>query len=260
MPALTYQYLTQNLSLSADSLKVVETRLLQQMQPLRCWQASVGYDKTLLSAIETKIGLYYKLYDREFPYTPPFSQYFFHYDQSGEIKATEQKSKRKALGLELSVQENHSKNYFYSASMSLFDIKDEYPDGSWHNDWINVGYTFYVSGGLQFCNSHLFSASVQGTGGRPFSPSAVASDCVGTRSMIYTATDFSTVGRLEKLLCANIRYGYTIRFCNRNVESFIEILNLFNSLPTIDYKFDGENLLEVKPFGVTPIIGCTVQL
>ena len=43
-----------------------------------------------------------------------------------------------------------------------------------------------------------------------------------------------------------------------SMETFVEILNLFNSRPTLEYRFNGQTFQEVKPFGTVPIIGVKV--
>jgi len=43
------------------------------------------------------------------------------------------------------------------------------------------------------------------------------------------------------------------------VESFLEILNVLNYQPTLEYQFNGVNFTEIKPFGYTPVAGCTVR-
>ncbi len=260
MPSLTYQYLAQYYALTNDSLKAIETRLLHQMQPLRCWETSIGYDKTFLKSFDAKCGLYYKWYDREYPYSTPYAQDLFYVDSTGKIVLPSQNSNRKAYGVELSLQHNHSRRFFYSLSGSVFDFKDKFSDGSWHDDWVNVGYTFSASGGFQFLDNHQFSLSVQGTGGRPYSPEIIVTDCIGRKSAQYSPNEGFNSQRLDKIITTNVRYCFTTHYRNWRVESFIEILNLFNNLPTLDYEFDGAALQPVKPFGITPIIGCKVEL
>jgi hypothetical protein len=258
MPSLTYQYLA-NSGLTSDSVEAVETRLLRRMQPLRCWETSIGYDKMLLKGVDAKCGLYYKWYDREYPYSTPFAQDLWYVDSTGKVVLPPQNSDRKAYGFELSLQNNHSRLLFYSLGGALFSIKDKFSDGSWHDDWVNVGYTFSAAGGLHFLSNHEFSLSVQGTGGRPYSPEIITANCIGIKSAQYAPGHAFNSERLDKILTANVRYCYSTHLGTWNVEAFIEILNLFNNLPTIDYTFDGENMQPVKPFGITPVVGCKVQ-
>jgi hypothetical protein len=65
--------------------------------------------------------------------------------------------------------------------------------------------------------------------------------------------------KLDPLFYTHLRYGFEKTFHRLSVKLFIEILNLFNNQPTLEYRFDGINLQEVKPFGILPIIGGAIE-
>ena len=258
MPSNIFDYFSSWAGLSNDSLQAREERFLKQLQPLRCWQASCGYDRKFFSSVETKAEAYYKWYDREYNYLNPTLQEVFAADAKGATVLQEQTGKRKAYGVELTIGDRHDRHFFYCLSGSLFDVQNRYDDGSWHNDWANVRSTFNFSGGGRLFSHHVLSASLRGSGGRPLCAQTIAIDCMGRKSaqLDTTASFFSR--RLDDMISANVRYGFTNKILGAEVETFVEILNLFDYKPTLEYRFNGDHFIEVKPFGFTPIIGCTV--
>ena len=260
MPSLLFGYFASSPTMSSDSLQRLEGDLLRQVQPQRCWQASAGYDKFLWEKTEARAEVYYKLYDREYGFVAPFAQDYFTYNKDGVLTLREQTGKRRAYGVELSLGNQRDSVFFYSLGTSLFEVKNRYSDGTWYNDWTDVLYTFSVSLGARFLSDHALSVSVQGSGGRPFCPETVALDCIERKSAAYDTAAPYFSKRLANLVAANMRYSFRKRLRGIEIESFLEILNVLNYKPTLEYQFNGDRFIAVKPFSVTPIIGCTVTL
>ncbi len=56
----------------------------------------------------------------------------------------------------------------------------------------------------------------------------------------------------------SLRYGFVKSFKRVTTELSLEILNLTNNQPILEYRFDGQNLREVRPFGMVPIFGMSI--
>jgi hypothetical protein len=242
----------------ADSLAELERAFLRQSDPQRCWQASLGYNRFIRHDHEVRIETYYKWYDREYGFVVADTQQFFENDRSGTIKMRDQHGKRRAVGIEGSLGNHESQRFFYSLSGSLFDIKNRYDDGSWQHDWTDVGYTFALSCGARLFGSHSISLSVQGSGGRPYCPKIIVDDCVKRKIAVFDADIPYFSQRLEKLVYASMRYSFLHQGGKLRTEGFLEVLNVLDYTPTLEYKWSGNRFVEVKPFNITPILGATV--
>jgi hypothetical protein len=260
IPSAIFDLLTMNTKIPDDSLEEVEKQLSRHVLPQRCWQSSVGYENTLIEHLHVKTDLYYKWYDQEFKYSDPLHQGAFYFDNMGKPALARQNGLRKATGLELSAGDSHDKRFFYSAGLSYFTVQNSFGDGHWFDDWTNIRYTFDLSIGASFFNSHCLSFSTQCGGGRPYFPEEIQVDCEGRKSVTYDQQNLYGFKRLENLFNASARYAFSKKIHTVELELFIEVLNIFNYQPVLDYQFDGDGFHEIKPFGITPIIGCKLQL
>jgi hypothetical protein len=171
----------------------------------------------------------------------------------------EQYGERRAFGIEGSLDNHDAKRLFYSIGGSLFDIKNRYDNGSWQNDWTDVHYTYSFSLGTRILGSHALSFSLQGSGGRPFCPQTVVADCINRKFAVYDQEAAWFSRHLERLLTTSMRYAFTRRAGRLRTEGFIEVLNVLDYTPTLEYKWNGDRFVEVKPFKITPIVGATVN-
>jgi hypothetical protein len=244
---------------SRDSLQHAEKTLLRQAQPERCWQTSVGYDKFLWHSIETRLEAYYKWYYHDYHFLGPGSQEVFYWNTEGHLALQKQNGNRRVYGMELSIGNQDYKSFFYSLSASLFDVKNRYTDGKWYDDWTAVRYTYSVALGACFFRDHTLSFSVQGSGGRPYCPLLIALDCIDRPYLIYDPGVSYYAARMDNLIATNMKYSFTKRIGRFGIGSFIEVLNLLDYKPALEYQFNGVGFTEIKPFGFTPVIGCTVQ-
>jgi hypothetical protein len=243
----------------ADTLADIERRYLRQADPQRCWQSSLGYDRFMGRDHELRVETYYKWYDREYGYAIADTQLFFDRDKNGALILHNQNGKRRAIGIEGSLSNHDAQRFFYSLNGSVFDIKNKYDDGSWQNDWTNVGFTYVLSCGARLFGSHSVSLSIQGSGGRPFCPKKIVPDCINRKIALLEADVPYFSRRLERLMYASMRYSFLRRGSRAQTEGFIEVLNLLDYTPTLEYKWNGAWFVEVKPFRITPILGVKVN-
>ncbi|MBN1128813.1 MAG: TonB-dependent receptor plug domain-containing protein [Chitinispirillaceae bacterium] len=246
-------------SLSGDSLIRIERRLLRRVEPQRLWQGSLGYDRFFSARHEFRVETYYKWYEREYDLVTPDLRRVLFWNERGELTMADPEGKRRAMGVEASLCSHDTKSFFYSVGGSLFDVKNRYRDGSWRNDWTDVGYTFGVSLGARLLNSHTISFSLQGAGGRPFCPEKILADCIDRKFATYDNETPWFSERLDKIVNASTRYTFSRRIGPLKTEAFIEVLNALDYTPTLEYKFNGDRFVEIKPFSITPIAGCSVQ-
>ena len=162
--------------------------------------------------------------------------------------------------MELSLGNQRDSTFFYSLGMSLFDVENLYEDGSWYDDWANVRYTYSVSLGLRLLGDHVVSFSFQGAGGRPYCPEKIAMDCIQRKSAVYDSAAGYFSRRLDRLVAVHLRYSFQKRIRRLEIESSLEILNMLDYRPTLDYRFNGDRFIAIKPFGFTPIVGCKIRL
>ncbi len=260
MPSFMFDYFTQRTDASEDSLQKIEKTYMGRLQPLRCRQASCGYERKLLGTIEARVEGYYKWYDREYSYICPYVQDIFTVDDNGSAVLRDQNGRRKAYGVEILLRDNHDRRLFYSLGGSMLDVKNQYGGATWCNDWTNVGYTFSADVGCRIAQSHAVSFSLRGSGGLPLFSQTVSMDCMGRKSAALDTTVQYFSKRMSDLIVANLRYEYSMKIGTMGIEAFVEALNILNFTPTLEYKFNGERFVEVKPFGFTPIFGLTVHL
>jgi hypothetical protein len=259
LPAIVFNYLTFFPGMSTDSMGRMEQKLLSQAKPLRCLQGSVGYDITPGGISRLQCDLYFKWYDREYRFIAPDIQDVLYVTAEGVPALRPQDGKRKAYGLECTAASVRQSWYFYSLAFSLFDVKNRFDDQRWYSDWTNVGYTFSLSAGATVMRHHGFSLSVQGSGGRPYCPEIIQRDCIGRNSAVIDNSGPYYTRRLQRIITTNARYSFTKRISHVELESNVEIINLLNYKPVLEYKFNGTGFQPVTPFGITPIIGLTVR-
>jgi outer membrane receptor protein involved in Fe transport len=85
-------------------------------------------------------------------------------------------------------------------------------------------------------------------------------DCEYRKSVTYDQQNLYGFKRLGNLFNASARYSFSKKIRAVELELFLEVLNVFNYQPVLDYQFDGEGFHEIKPFGITPIFGLKLQL
>jgi hypothetical protein len=260
IPSEIFDYLTMYTKIPDDSLAEVERQLSKHILPQRCWQTSVGYENTFIKHLHVKTDLYYKWYDQEFKYADPLHQDAFYFDNMGKPALSRQNGLRKSTGIELSVGDSHDKRLFYSLGLSYFTVQNSYGDGHWFDDWTDIRYTFNLSIGASFFTDHCICFSTQAGGGRPYFPEEIQVDCEYRKSVTYDQQNLYGFKRLGNLFNASARYSFSKKIRAVELELFLEVLNVFNYQPVLDYQFDGEGFHEIKPFGITPIFGLKLQL
>ncbi|MBN1577978.1 MAG: Plug domain-containing protein [Chitinispirillaceae bacterium] len=259
MPSLFFYFLSWFTEMSDDSATVQARSYLERLEPLRCYQAAVGYERQLASWMMLKADAYFKWYDREYHFVSPKTQEVFYVNAEQELALRPQNGQRRAFGVELTLNSPKRDGINYSIGGSIFDVKNRYSDGKWYDDWTNVRYTASFSLGIRLFHNHLISIGAQGHGGRPFCPESILVDCIGRKASMYEPGQQFYSQRLDRLFYTHLRYGFEKTFNRLSAELFVEILNLFNSQPTLEYRFNGEGFEQVKPFGILPIIGGTIE-
>jgi hypothetical protein len=251
IPLLLFNTLSASRLLTSDSLEKQEMRLLKSIQPYRCHQYGIGYKTTFFDKFFIKSDLYYKWYDREFLYTSQFYISVMQMARDGVYRISDQNGKRKSMGIELMLNNDVQQWYYFSIGGSIFRVLNKYRDGQWYPDWTDVRYTFSVSSRVSFLEHHKLSLSASAMGGRPYTKRT-------TPSFNDSQTEWFN-DRLDRICYVNIRYVYTKKIRALSLEGSIEILNLFNAQPALDYRFNGERYIKIVPFGITPIVGIAVN-
>ncbi|MBN1307481.1 MAG: TonB-dependent receptor [Chitinispirillaceae bacterium] len=255
MPSLFFYFFSWFTEMSDDSAAVRARSFLELLKPLRCYQTSAGFERRIASWMELKTDAYVKWYDREYHFVSPKMQEVLYVNNEGEWTLHPQNSQRRAFGVELALNSPKRNGINYSIGGSIFDVKNRYSDGKWYDDWTNVRYTASFSLGIRLFYSHFLSIGAQGHGGRPFCPEVIVEDCIGRKSSIYEPGSRYYSQRLDRLFSTHLRYGFEKTFRRLSAELFVEVLNLFNNQPILEYRFNGEGFEEIKPFGILPIIG-----
>jgi hypothetical protein len=207
--------------------------------------------------MELKTGAYLKWYDREYNFVSPKLQevLFLTADQQWDLRP--QDGRRRAYGFELTLASPPRDGVTYSAGGSLFDVKNRWADGTWYDDWTNVRYTGSLSIGARLLRRHSFSFTLQGHGGRPYCPEMVVEDCIGRKSSLYEPGNYYA-RRLDRYISTHVRYGFEASLRRLAIETFVEAINLLNRQPVLEYRFNGESYLAIRPFGIVPIVGVKI--
>ncbi len=259
MPTMLFRFFAPFPQMDDDSALVLTRGYLKRMEPLRCVQASLGYERSIASQMKVKGDCYCKWYDREYHFVSPQVQEVFRFNNDGALLLYPQNGRRIAYGGELSLSGRHFGLLEYTAGGSLFDVQNRYRNGEWYDDWTNVRYTLSLTAGVRLFSHHLLSIGMQRNGGRPFCRELVVGDCLGRKSAVYDTARSYYSERLDPLTTAHLRYGFEKTFGRVGTELFLEVLNVFDSRPTLEYRFNGEGFDRVQPFGAVPIVGCRVS-
>ncbi|MBN1760697.1 MAG: hypothetical protein JW863_20380 [Chitinispirillaceae bacterium] len=145
--------------------------------------------------------------------------------------------------------------FTYSAGGSLFDVKNRYSDGKWYDDWTNIRYTGALSAGVRLLHRHHVSVSARVNGGRPYCPEIIVADCIGRKSSVFEPRQQYYSRRFDRLFATHARYGCELAIRRCTMELFVEVINVFNSQPVLEYRFNGIAFQEIRPCGILPIIG-----
>ncbi len=261
-PTTLIPYLFDNLvhyEVDDDSVGRSIDRLLEQAVPRRNRHMGLEYRVYPHEIIRCGLAVYHKWYDQEFQYSSPDRRVLLVRDADNRVELAEQSGLREAYGFELSLDSDRKKPLFGGTSLSLLEIKNRYTDDTWYPDWTNVGYTWSLTVGARILESHTISVSGTGSGARPYCRVETREDCVGR---VYPAMDeqrsyFSD--RLEPIVTLNARYGYELSIRGLELEMFLEVINIPDYQPILEYKFSGTGFEEVHPYGITPILGVNAR-
>lgn len=259
LPLLLFNDLASGTSQSENSLKQNMQSLLKKIDPYRSTHYGLGFEKDFFGLFTLQSNLYYKWYDREFVFANPYYITVLKNNNDGTYSTSRQDGKRKATGIELMIKNSTDSWYHYSLGSSVFKVLNKYNDKTWYHDWTDVGYTLNISAGCKFLKYHNISFSGSVMGGRPYNRQDIAADCIGRK---YSVTENSQVwfgNRLDKIISVNARYACSLKLRNASIQGSIEIMNLLNQQPVLEYRFNGERFVEVTPFGFTPIVGMSVS-
>lgn len=251
LPLVLFNSLSSLRVLAGESLEKQEMRLLKSVMPYQCHQYGIGYKTALFDQLFLKSDLYYKRYDREFMYSSQFYISVLEMGSNGRYEISSQNGKRKSMGIELMLNNDDQQWYYFSIGGSIFRVLNKYRDGTWYPDWTDVRYTFSASNRISIFKHHKVSLTISAMGGRPYTKQ---------KSSFNTAKSEWFNDRLDRICYVNFRYAYSTKIRSLHLETNLEILNLFNAQPALDYRFNGEQYIKIVPFGITPILGIAVSI
>jgi hypothetical protein len=259
LPLLLFNDLASGTSQSENSLKLTMLSLLKKVAPYRSTHYGLGFEKNLFDMLILQSNLYYKWYDREFVFSNPFYISILKNNTNGTYSISRQDGKRKATGIELMIKNSTDSWHHYSLGSSIFKVLNRYSDKTWYHDWTDVGYTLNISAGCKFFKYHNISLSGSIMGGRPYNRHNISSDCIGRKYSVTETSQAWFEHRLDKIISVNARYACSLKLRHASVQGSIEIMNLLNQQPVLEYRFNGERFVEVTPFGFTPIVGVSIN-
>jgi len=259
MPSLLFYSLSWLQDMADEQAEQQIRNLLQEIQPLRCAQASITFSGFPVRSLEVKGTVFGKWYDREYHFISPRQQEVFTFDENRRLILYPQDGRRKAYGIEGSLAAFRLKRLRGTCSASLFTVRNRYRDGRWYDDWTDVGYSLSAVVNAALGRIHHISLTCQANGGRPWCREEIVNDCLGRKSTMYASGHDYYSERLDRIVSVNVRYGVSPTFGRLETEFFIDVLNVLDAQPILEYRFNGETFQEVKPFGVTPIAGLTLR-
>jgi hypothetical protein len=258
IPSLLFYTYSMVASMDDHAAQKAMVDVMNRLQPLRCYQASLGFSRWLTPWMRMQSDAYFKWYDRDYHFISPDQQEVFYFEENNLVLYP-QNGRRKAYGIEGALESPAKSRLRYSMGASLFTVKNQYRDGTWYDDWTNVGYTLSLSLGMNFLNNNYLSLTAMGNGGRPYCPQVISEDCIGRKTTAYASAQNYYTEKLDPIFSANVKYTFRKNIGRATVELFVEALNALNSQPTLDYRFNGEEFKAIKPYGIIPIVGAEVE-
>jgi hypothetical protein len=259
LPLLLFNDLAIGTLQSENSLQQNMVSLLKKIDPYRSTHYGLGFENNFFDLFTLHSNLYYKWYDREFVFSNPYYISILNNNNDGTYFLSRQDGRRKATGFELMIKNSTNSWYHYSLGSSVFKVLNKYSDKTWYHDWTDVGYTLNISAGCKFLKYHNISLSGSVMGGRPYNRQNISSDCIGRKFPFTENSQVWFEHRLDKIISVNARYACSLKLRNASIQGSIEIMNLLNQQPVLEYRFNGERFVEVTPFGFTPIVGVSVS-
>lgn len=259
IPLILFDNFASGVYMTNASLKRTELSVLKKIKPYRSAHYGLGYEKILFNLAMLQGNIYYKWYDREFIFENPYYISILTICNDGTYAHAKQDGKRKSMGCELMMRSMGKAWCNYSVGGSVFRVYNKYRDGTWYNDWTDVGFTLNISGGVSFLKHHKVSFTAKVMGGRPCTEQGIASDCIGRKYAVIPEGTRWFGSRLDKMFSVDLRYECRHVIRRTSIEGSLEILNLSNSQPVLERHFNGERFINVTPFGFTPIIGVSIS-
>jgi hypothetical protein len=259
MPTLFFYFFSFFSEISDSKATKATKDFLEDMEPLRCYQTVLTYEQLLTSWMHVRSDCYFKWYDREYHFISPKVQEVLYHDDDQQWKLKEQNGKRRAYGIEVLLDNPAPERFTWSIGASLFDVKNRYNNGVWYDDWTNVRFTGSLSLGMKLFSGHQLSFGLLGNGGRPYCPEIIVQDCIGRKSCVYDPEQDYYSCRHERYITVHVRYAFQQKISRFTTEFSVEVLNFLNNQPTLEYRFNGNDFYNVKPFGIVPVLGVQVE-
>ncbi|KMQ49803.1 TonB-dependent receptor plug [Chitinispirillum alkaliphilum] len=219
----------------------------ESFSPQRCWAYEIGYHKTINTAHDFKAALYYKYYDREYPYMYPYERYYSwksiedYQNRVWEVIPSDPEGSKKAYGAEISYRNRASKLFTFTGSGSLSSVRNKYTNNKWYYDRNDVRYRLNTIITANLNQSNAVSAGFSLTGGRPYSQSS------------ETPQEWFTK-RFPPLPMLSLRYLYQSSSIT-GLQFYLDLTNLLNRKIPVYRELYGFNTYDRYSEGFIPMIG-----
>jgi hypothetical protein len=221
---------------------------LKSLNLERCWKYDIGYNRTFAGIYNLSAGLYFKWYDREYPYACPESQDFgwalISKQGIRQISASKATGKKRAFGGEIALKRNNDGPIGFGSFLALSKVQNQFVDKLWYNDRNDVIYNLGASINASIHEDHMASIRFSFIGGRPYNDTL----CDDKRRYFEK--------RFKSLPLVSFRYSYEHNWKNFQVKAYLDLLNVFNQRGRISREWDMDYYYDRSNDGFIPSGGC----
>lgn len=224
----------------------------------RNWQGVLGYERQIGEAHLLTTEAYYKWYDREYPFTAPDMRRYGEYENGTFVWMLDKPDgKKRAYGLEISFQKKRYDTFYYSFNYSLFQVENEYTDGTWYLDENSIRNAAGISLGSNFLKNHGIALRLQVSEGKPCTPAV--RDAASNRWVIDSTRAYYS-DRLDPIISLNLRYSFKVFRKWGNITGYLEVWNILNNQPVVERYLDSRRgFVNYTTNGILPVAGFTVD-
>ena len=222
----------------------------------------VGYDYRIMPALHLKVEAYYQyLYDIP---VMPGSYYSLINSVGGFYNDTlVNEGTGRNAGIDITFEKFLTRQYYYLATISLFDSKYKGGDGIERNTRFNSNYVFNLLGGKEWTvrKKNILGVNLKTsfTGGEYYVPIDLQQSILEHREVLDDAAAYTL--KLPDFLYIDLTLTYRTNHKKFSGIWAIQIKNLLNQAPVVGYVYNdfSQSIEPVKSMGLIPFISYKIE-
>jgi len=222
----------------------------------------VGYDYLIRQDMRLKIETYYQ-YLYGIPVMP--GSYYSQLNSTGYYISDSliNKGSGRNIGIDITFEKFLTKQYYYLATISLFDSKYKGGDGILRNSRFNTHYVINLLGGKEWTirSKNIFGFNLKGsfTGGEYYVPVDLQQSIALHREILNETAAYSE--RLPAVFYLDLTLTYRTNHRKFSGIWALQIRNLLNQEPVVGYVYDDFNhtVETQKSLGIIPLLSYKIE-